>query len=107
MTPQTELGNEVRRNTAAIVAQLRGLSEQPPHLQKVTVAANFFSQMADHMVALDAEAASASAPKLCAHCDLFVEQHEIREVPKPYLAMEQARIDRLKEGDEAISAGVR
>lgn len=103
MNTQLSLGDEVRRNTARIVAQLRGLSDQPPHLSKVTLPATFFSQMADQFVALDAEAAKASEPKLCAHCDLFVEPHEIREVAKPYLAMEQARIDRLRAADEVVS----
>ena len=106
MNTQLSLGDEVRRNTARIVAQLRGLSDQPPHLSKVTLPATFFSQMADQFVALDAQVAKAIEPKLCAHCDLFVEEHQIREVAAPYLSMEQARIDRLNEGDKQIAQGM-
>jgi hypothetical protein len=35
-----------------------------------------------------------------------VEEHQIREVAAPYLSMEQARIDRLKEGDKQIAQGM-
>lgn len=59
------LADEIRANTAAIVAQLRGFSEQPPHLQKVTLPAPFFSQIADRMEALQAEV---NAPKPCPEC---------------------------------------
>ena len=59
------LADEIRANTAAIVAQLRGFSKQPPHLQKVTLPAPFFSQIADKIEELDAEA---RAPKPCSEC---------------------------------------
>lgn len=59
------LADEIRANTAAVVAQLRGFSKQPPHLQKVTLPAPFFSLIADRMEALQAEV---NAPKPCAEC---------------------------------------
>lgn len=61
------LADEIRMNTKAIVAQLRGFSKQPPHLQKVTLPAPFFSQIADRMEALEADA---TAPKPCPDCGM-------------------------------------
>lgn len=70
------LADEIRANTAAIVAQLRGFSKQPPHLQKVTLPAPFFSQIADRMEALQAEV---NAPKPCAECGTHSNLFEPRD----------------------------
>lgn len=99
------IADEFRTNTAAIVAQLRGFSEQPPHLQKVTLPAPFFSQIADKIEALEADA---KAPKPCPNCGSHVNLFEIdttRERPA-YVAMERARIDRLN-ADDQRAAGQR
>lgn len=70
------IADEIRANTAAIVAQLRGFSKQPPHLQKVTLPAPFFSQIADRMEALQAEV---NAPKPCAECGTHSNLFEPRD----------------------------
>jgi len=91
------LADEIRANTAAIVAQLRGFSKQPPHLQKVTLPAPFFSQIADKIEELDAEA---RAPKPCSECgthsNLFEIDHK-RADAKPYELMTEAAIERMRE----------
>ena len=60
-------------------------------------------EVLERAVAEFKEKTNASTMKrpVCAHCDLFVEEHQIREVPAPYLSMEQARIDRLNAADDA------
>jgi len=70
------IADEIRANTAAIVAQLRGFSKQPPHLQKVTVMAPVFSLIADKIEELDAEV---RAPKPCANCGTHSNLFEPRD----------------------------
>ena len=91
------LADEIRANTATIVAQLRGFSKQPPHLQKVTLAASYFSHVADKIEELQAEV---NAPKPCANCgthsNLFEIDHK-RADAKPYELMTEAAIERMRE----------
>lgn len=96
------LAEEIRADFQKIKDRYLGLPDAIGSIRVSTI-----EKVERHMDNVAAELAAAKANRLCAHCDLFIEQHEIREVSAPHLAMEQARIDRLKEGDEAISAGVR
>ena len=70
------IADELRANTAAIVAQLRGFSKQPPHLQKVTLAASYFAHVADKIEELQAEV---NAPKPCPECGTHSNLFEPRD----------------------------
>lgn len=92
------IADEIRADFKRIKDRYLGLPDAIGSIRVSTI-----EKVERHISDVEAELAKAKAHKLCAHCDLFVEPHEIREVAKPYLAMEQARIDRLRAADEVVS----
>lgn len=96
------IADEIRTNTKAIVAQLRGFSKQPPHLQKVTLPAPFFSQIADKIETLEAEAA---APKPCPNCGEQERPFPINPRNRPIdFHWQMNRLKRMQREDAAIEA---
>lgn len=95
------IADEIRADFKRIKDRYLGLPDAIGSIRVSTI-----EKVERHISDVEAELAKAKAHKLCAHCDLFVEEHQIREVPAPYLSMEQARIDRLNDGDKQIAQGM-
>lgn len=89
---ETDLGREVRQNTKRIVAELTRIHERYEGADWAGIRPADAKLAADTITQLEAHKAACT-------CEAHRPAFEIRPTPAPYLAMEQARVDRMHDTD--------
>lgn len=94
-TVETDLGREVRKNTKRIVAELTRIHDRYENADWAGIRPADAKIAADTITRLEEERAACT-------CEAHRPAFEIRPTPAPYLAMEQARVDRMHEADAVV-----